>query len=83
MATIIFFANIREDLGTDQLDVSIPSGTRVSELINQLASDRGPEWAAVLGAENIKVAVNQELISSDIALNPNDEVAFFPPVTGG
>ncbi|MBO6555887.1 MAG: molybdopterin converting factor subunit 1 [Pseudomonadales bacterium] len=83
MATVIFFASIREDLGTNQMSVDIESGTRVSALINALATMNGPEWGAILKAENIKIAVNQELITSDIELNAQDEVAFFPPVTGG
>ena len=83
MATVIFFASIREDLGTDQVSFDIESGTRVSELITELAAANGPEWGAILKAENIKIAVNQELITSDVTLEPQDEVAFFPPVTGG
>lgn len=83
MATVIFFASIRDDLGTNQMSVDIESGTRVSALINALATMNGPEWGAILKAENIKIAVNQELITSDIELNAQDEVAFFPPVTGG
>ena len=83
MATVIFFASIREDLGTDQVSIDVDSGTRVSELINVLATRHGPEWGAILKAENIKVAVNQELITGDASLEPRDEIAFFPPVTGG
>lgn len=83
MATVVFFASIREDLGTDQVVADFQAGTRVSELIDQLAQQRGPEWGAVLKAENIKIAVNQELIASDVELAPDDEIAFFPPVTGG
>ncbi len=83
MATVIFFASIREDLGTDQVACDIEDGLRVSGLIRKLAGIYGPEWGGVLNAENIKIAVNQELISSDIELQADDEIAFFPPVTGG
>lgn len=83
MAKVVLFASIREDLGTDEISCEIKAGTRVSALIDQLASSNGPEWGAVLKAENIKIAVNQELISGNVALDPDDEIAFFPPVTGG
>ncbi|MBL6688816.1 MAG: molybdopterin converting factor subunit 1 [Pseudomonadales bacterium] len=83
MATVVLFASIREDLGTDEVSCDIEAGTRVSALIEQLATRNGPEWGAVLRAENIKIAVNQELISGDVELGPDDEIAFFPPVTGG
>lgn len=83
MTTVIFFASIREDLGTDQVLVDIESDMRVSELIDTLAKKHGPEWGAILKAENIKIAVNQELITEDVLLKPEDEIAFFPPVTGG
>jgi len=83
MATVVLFASIREDLGADEVSCEIEAGTRVSGLIDQLASTNGPEWGAALKAENIKIAVNQELISSDVELGPDDEIAFFPPVTGG
>ena len=83
MASVIFFASIREDLGTDRVSLDIEEGMRVSELIDALAASNGPEWGEILKAGNIKVAVNQELVSADVALAPQDEVAFFPPVTGG
>ena len=42
-----------------------------------------PDALQVLEQENVRIAVNQSLVSEDLALNPGDEVAFLPPVTGG
>lgn len=83
MAEVIFFASIREDLDHDRLTIELPVETTVSQLINLLAEQNGDAWRQALAAENVRVAVNQELITSDPVLNANDEIAFFPPVTGG
>ena len=81
--TVVFFASLREDLGTDRLTVSVPGDSRLSDLIGTLAESHGEHWRACLTAENIRVAVNQELVTGDVPVAAQDEVAFFPPVTGG
>ena len=45
--------------------------------------DGGQRWQDVLNRPNMIRAVNQEVVSADVALKDGDEVAFFPPVTGG
>ena len=50
------------------------------QLYHSIQQDHG---TAVVGAENVKVAVNQALISGPIVLTDGDEIAFLPPVTGG
>ena len=54
-----------------------------ADLIGTLAESHGEHWRACLTAENIRVAVNQELVTGDVPVAAQDEVAFFPPVTGG
>lgn len=83
MARIVLFASIREELGSEMLDVALPEDTPLSKLIRALAQERGENWQTVLTAENVRVAVNQELIIGDVTVSDNDEIAFFPPVTGG
>ena len=80
---VVLFASLREELGCDSVDVALEGGSRLSDLIRTLASSRGELWKTALTAENIKVAVNQELVTSDVSISEHDEVAFFPPVTGG
>lgn len=82
MIKVVFFANLRETLGTGETEVELPSGSTVSDLISQLRSQFG-EAAEVLLAENTRVAVDQSLISDNPVLDGAGEVAFFPPVTGG
>ncbi len=79
---IIFFASIRETLGCHILDCteSVPN---ISGLIAHLVAKGGDKWHEALTAENVRVAVNQELVNGDVGICDGDEVAFFPPVTGG
>jgi molybdopterin synthase sulfur carrier subunit len=80
---IVFFASLREELGVNSVDLQISDSSCVSSLISQLADQYSAEWLAILAAENIRIAVNQNIISEDIGVTDGDEVAFFPPVTGG
>ena len=82
-ARVVFFASIREQLGTGGIEVDVPSGCRVSGLIDQLVEDNDPAWRNALTAENTRIAINQELVSGDEIISDGDEIAFFPPVTGG
>ena len=80
---IVFFASLREELGVNSIDLQISDSSSVSSLISQLADQQSAEWLDILTAENIRIAVNQSIISEDVGVNDGDEVAFFPPVTGG
>ena len=80
---VVFFASLREELGVNSVDLEISDSSSLSSLISQLADQHSAEWLAILTAVNIRIAVNQNIISEDIGVIDGDEVAFFPPVTGG
>jgi sulfur-carrier protein len=81
---VLFFARIREQLGIDKLRVPLTgSSPNIATLIEQLIVSHGGAWAEVLGADNVVKAVNQEVVAANHPLSEGDEVAFFPPVTGG
>mgnify|MGYP003148492321 CR=1 FL=1 len=80
MITLLFFAKLREELGTASLQFEFTGS--VAELKAQLAQ-RGPQWAAALSQDNLRCAVNQAVASEQQMIAAGDEVAFFPPVTGG
>ena len=84
MLTIHYFASIREALNKQEEQIVLPASvTRVEELITHLAS-LNPDAKAVFEAGNqILVAVNQTVVDRDFALSDQNEVAFFPPMTGG
>ncbi len=81
---ILYFAGLREQLGKpgEELDVS-PAVTTVAGLRAQLMT-RGGAWKTALAqGRALRVAVNQEMAQPATPVKPGDEVAFFPPVTGG
>lgn len=83
MLEIRFFARFREQLGTDRLQLAWHEGlARVADVTELLAS-RGPEWRETLCAERVIVAVNHAVVEGGQLLRDGDEVAYFPPVTGG
>lgn len=81
--TVLFFANLRESLGVTSVVVE-PSATltTVAQLRDTLAA-RGGAWQSLIDRKNLRAAVNQNLVDFDARINDGDEVAFFPPVTGG
>ena len=84
MVTLLYFASLRESLGCSREQLPIPAGTAtVSSLVEQLRS-RDSRWTeAFAPGKTWRVAVNQQMASLATPIKPGDEVAFFPPVTGG
>ncbi|MSO64825.1 MAG: molybdopterin converting factor subunit 1 [Alphaproteobacteria bacterium] len=81
---ILYFAWLRQRLGIEQEDVAPPATvTTVGELLEWLRG-RGPTYADVLKNPSIvRVAVNQEYARLPDPVRAGDEIAIFPPVTGG
>ena len=83
MLNVLYFARLREAFGKAGEHISPPLPANVEALI-LLLRGRGGVWSEALGSDKRwRVAVNQEMASMDTALNAGDEVAIFPPVTGG
>lgn len=80
--TVRFFARLRELLDTDELTVPVPEGGTVADLITALAA-RGAPWDELTGDQPVMIAVNQTMARPSSPLTAGDEVALFPPVTGG
>jgi molybdopterin synthase sulfur carrier subunit len=81
---VLFFAGLREQLGTSAEEVDVPAAvTTVAGLRSHLVA-RGGAWQAALAeGKLLRMAVNQDMAKPTAAIRPGDEVAFFPPVTGG
>ncbi|CAK0779216.1 Molybdopterin synthase sulfur carrier subunit [uncultured Gammaproteobacteria bacterium] len=81
---LVYFSWVRQRIGIDAETVSPPlEVTTVGALLDWLRA-RGPGYAAALAEPGVvRVAVNQEYANLDQPVTTNDEVALFPPVTGG
>jgi molybdopterin synthase sulfur carrier subunit len=80
---VLFFARLRCDIGRDDISFELPeSVASVGELTRHLIAHH-PEWASVLDADNVLVAVNQTYANTLTEIQNGDEIAYFPPVTGG
>ena len=82
MLKILFFAKLREDLDTAEVRLDYRPGQTVADILACLC-DRGEPWSQALGQDNLMIAVNQEMCDRQHGVCDGDEVAFFPPVTGG
>jgi sulfur-carrier protein len=78
-----FFASLRDAAGTTALDVHLPEEARSDDLFRALEETLGPRAFAALRADNVRLALNQDLVALPFSLGDGDEVAFLPPVTGG
>ena len=81
---VLYFARIKEAVNYSTEDLVLSNDVKtVTALKNHLAQ-RGEIWANLFnGKQTIRAAINHELVSDLTAIKAGDEVAFFPPVTGG
>ena len=81
---LMYFAWVRQRIGTAGETVDAPAEVATVEQLVDWLKDRGPGYAeAFRDTRAIRYAVNQEYVEPDHPVTAGDEVAFFPPVTGG
>jgi molybdopterin synthase sulfur carrier subunit len=81
---ILYLASLREQLSKSGEDLEILPATSTVAGLRALLMARGGAWQTVLSQERaLRVAVNQEMAQPTTPVKPGDEIAFFPPVTGG
>ena len=82
--TVLYFASLREQLGVEheQLDLDDAHSTMLD--IRGLLQQRGAIWSELFGSDRVlMMSVNQNMAKQHSKVNDGDEIAFFPPVTGG
>lgn len=81
---VLYFAWVRSRIGVAEEEVSPPEDvTNVHQLIGWLRTRGDGHRAAFADLKAIRVAVNQEYMDFDAPVRAGDEIAFFPPMTGG
>jgi len=81
---LFYFAKVREAIGIDREELDLGNNIKtVSDLIEVLKG-RGNHWQDMFSmSTTFRMAVNQEMVEATHKISANDEVAFFPPITGG
>ena len=81
---IRFFASVREKLGCSAISFESDAETLSTAEVREQLIQRGEPWSEALGKQKVlRLALNQNMINDEAQLSDGDELAFFPPVTGG
>ena len=83
MIKVLFFGSYREQLQCKTLSLSEGEYPKMLFSLREKLSEKGTDWQKVMDSKRTIVAVNKVMMRADYCLQENDEVAFFPPVTGG
>lgn len=84
MIRVLYFARLREALGTGSEQILLPATVSNLDGLRSLLVARGGVWTQELASgKAVRAAVNQSIASGDTQVTDGDEIAFFPPVTGG
>jgi molybdopterin synthase sulfur carrier subunit len=80
---VLFFASLKEQLGCDHIQLDdAPELQTAKDVLDRLIK-MGEPWSQVLTSGKVLIAVNQEMARLNTPVSESDEIAFFPPVTGG
>jgi molybdopterin synthase sulfur carrier subunit len=82
--TVVYLARLREAFGVTREKIESPEGVATVGALREWLAARGGTWASELApGRAVRVAVNHEVATADTPIRAGDEVALFPPVTGG
>lgn len=79
---VLYFASLAETLGMQSEALTLPTAVATMGQLQSYLAQRGEPWPAV-SHEDIRMACNHNLCKSNQQISEGDELAFFPPVTGG
>lgn len=80
---VLYFAGVREAVGHSSEEISLPRGVTTMAALRDHIAARGEPWDVLTRTKNLRCAIGQRMQGFDAPVRDGDEVAFFPPVTGG
>jgi sulfur-carrier protein len=81
---VLYFARIKEAVNYSTEDIHLPEDVYTITALKNYLSLRGDTWSELFnGKQTVRAAINHELVDNLATIKAGDEVAFFPPVTGG
>lgn len=81
---LLFFAALREQLGRPTEELELPASVDTVAALRDHLRARGGEWGRVFAPNRtVRAAINEDMVQAEARIKAGDEVAFFPPVTGG
>ena len=84
MVTVLYFARLRETLGKNSEQIELPANVSDVQSLRAVLRGRGATWAEEMAdGKPVRAAVNQDIAHGNTRIKDGDEIAFFPPVTGG
>jgi molybdopterin synthase sulfur carrier subunit len=83
MLQLRYFASLRDQLNCDNETLEWQNNFKTIDDVRTALINRGEPWLAALSKPTVLIAVNQEIGDTESIINDGDEIAFFPPVTGG
>jgi len=84
MINVLYFASLKDALGTSAEEIEADNNITDVGALREWICARGEPWQSNLGQQQrLMASVNQQLARPDTQITDGDEVAFFPPVTGG
>lgn len=83
MIKLLYFASLRENLGVAGESLDLPTDVATVGALRAHLAARGEAWQVFATSKSLRAAVNQAMVGADAPVADGDEIAFFPPVTGG
>ena len=80
---LLYFASVRERVGTGEETIAAAEAPADLASLRERLVARGAGWREGLSQANLLCAVNQTVVHGNVELKASDEIAFYPPVTGG
>ncbi len=84
MANLLYFASLRETLDSAKEQLDLPENVTTIAELKKLLAERGAIWKGSFSNDtSLLVSINQQMGNDQSEIKNADEIAFFPPVTGG